>query len=134
MQPPHLPGMSGDQAQVRLGKQEAKVPKSLSGVSSPPWDKQANAMVKVKCVLQKKVQVVPEGGVGEYTSQLPQILNMNRSNTCLGGHPIPARLQQKLAAYEKGPTTWKSSWWIWLPSLSSWSRRTKACTPSTPAT
>ena len=31
----------------------------------------------------------------------PQILNMDSSNTCLGGHPILAGLQQKLAAYEK---------------------------------
>lgn len=67
----------------------------------PPQDKQANAAVKVKRAPQKKPQVVPEGRAGEYTSQLPRILNMDSSNTCLGGHPIPAGLQQKLAAYEK---------------------------------
>ena len=93
--------MSRDQAQVRLGKQEAKVPKSCSGVSFPPQDKQANAVVKVKHAPQKKPQLVPEGRAGEYTSQLPHILNMDSSNTCLGGHPIPAGLQQKLVAYEK---------------------------------
>ena len=37
----------------------------------------------------------------KYTSQLPKILNMDSSNTCLGGHPILAGLQQKLAAYKK---------------------------------
>ena len=46
-------------------------------VSAPPWpDKEAKdnpAPPKAKHVPKKKIQVIPTGGPGEYTSELPHI-------------------------------------------------------------
>ena len=72
----------------------------MTSPDTPHPDKQAKdipTMVKAKHALKKKMQVVPQGNAGE----LPHILNINGSNTCLAGHPIPAGLQEKVTAYEQ---------------------------------
>lgn len=91
-----------NKCELAAKKVRSPTPETVSAPLHPDQDtKDTPAPPKAKRAPKKKVQVVPPGGPGEYTSQLLPYFYIEVSNTSLGLHPIPAGLQEKLEAYEQ---------------------------------